>query len=407
MGALENKRWFTLVLLSSICVTYYGENFLKTAASALSPVLINELGINKGTMGLMITAFFIIYGLMQIPAGMFTDMFGPRKTILGFTALTLIGVFLFWLSFRYEMLVLAQMIMGIGCSVFYINAISLITNWFPVERKATAIGILSAVSGLGNFTSYMGFPLADTMFGGWRNLYIVVALILLVNYAMNVLILKDSPNGSLVEKKFSINLLKSLSDVLRDRRIYPFIIGYMLLSFGWVLSTWMPQFLMETKNFTYVEAGLIASVGTIAGIPGCITMGVVSDRLRKRKLPLMIFSSLYTIVVTTFIFAPGSFPLALFASLSFSISFCASMWVLFFSMVPEVLPPGKASIGLGLVNGLGTIGFSIITPFYGGLIDSTGSYHASNTVIIATSLIMTATMVFFTKETYGGLKKTN
>jgi MFS family permease len=405
---LENKRWFTLVLLSSICVTYYGENFLKTAASALSPVLINELGINKGTMGLMITAFFIIYGLMQIPAGIFTDMFGPRKTILGFTALTLIGVFLFWLSFRYEMLVLAQMIMGIGCSVFYINAISLITNWFPIERRATAIGILSAVSGLGNFTSYMGFPLANTMFGGWRNLYVVVALILLVNYAMNVLILKDSPNGGLVEqKKFSGNLLKSLSDVLRDRRIYPFIIGYMLLSFGWVLSTWMPQFLMETKNFTYVEAGLISSVGTIAGIPGCITMGVVSDRLRKRKLPLMIFSSLYTIVLTTFIFAPGSFPLALFAALSFSISFCASMWVLFFSMVPEVLPSGKASIGLGLVNGLGTIGFSIITPFYGGLIDSTGSFYASNMVIIATSLIMTATMVFFTKETYGGLKKTN
>jgi len=28
-------------------------------------------------------------------------------------------------------------------------------------------------------------------------------------------------------------------------------------------------------------------------------------------------------------------------------------------------------------------------------------------VIIATSLIVTATMIFFTKETYGGLKKTN
>jgi MFS family permease len=404
---LENKRWFALVLLSSICVTYYGENFLKTAASALSPVLIKELGINKGTMGLMITAFFIIYGIMQIPAGIFTDMFGPRKTILGFTGLTLVGVFLFWLSFRYEMLVLAQMIMGIGCSVFYINAISLITNWFPIERKATAIGVLSAASGLGNFTSYMGFPIANTMFGGWRNLYLVVALILLVNYAMNVLILRNSPNGSLDEQKLSKNLLKSINDVLRDRRIYPFIIGYVLLSFGWVLSTWMPQFLIETKNFTYVEAGLISSVGTIAGIPGCITMGAVSDRLRKRKLPLMIFSSLYTIMLTTFIFAPGGFPLAFFAVLSFSISFCSSMWVLFFSMVPEVLPSGKASIGLGLVNGLGTIGFSIITPFYGGLIDSTGSYTASNMVIIATSLIMTATMVFFTKETYGGLKKTN
>ena len=404
---MENKRWFTLVLLVSICITYYGENFLKAATSALSPVLINELGINKGTMGLLISAFFIIYGIMQIPAGMFTDVYGPRKTILGFTALTLVGVFLFWISFRFEMLIVAQIIMGIGCSVFYINAVSLITHWFPIERKATAIGILSAASGLGNFTSYMGFPLANTMFGGWRNLYIVVALILLVNYGMNFFILKNGPNGNVIEHKSNKNLLKSFGDVLKDGRIYPFIIGYLLLSFGWVLNSWMSLFLMETKGLTYVEAGFITSVGTIAGIPGCIAMGAISDRLRKRKLPLMIFSILYTIVVASFIFAPTGLPVALYTALSFSINFCASMWVLFFSMVPEVLPSGKASIGLGLVNGLGTIGYSIIMPFYGSLVDMTGGYSASNTVIIISSLIMTATMIFFTKETYGGLKKTN
>ncbi len=404
---MERKSWFTLVLLATICVTYYVENFLKTAASALSPVLITELGINKGTMGLLITAFFIIYGIMQIPAGMFTDMFGPRKTILGFTALTLVGVFLFWISFRFEMLVVAQIIMGVGCSVFYINAVSLITNWFPVERRATAIGVLSAASGLGNFTSYLGFPLANSILGGWRNFYIVVALILLTNYAMNVFILKNGPNGNGVEHKSSRNLLGSLGEVIHDRRLYPFLVGYILISFGWVLNTWMPSFLTETKGFTYVEAGLISSLGTIAGIPGCIAVGAISDRLRKRKLPLVVFSCLYTVVLTSFIFAPKGLPLLVFAALSFSISFCASTWVLFFSMVPEVLPQEEASIGLGLVNGLGTIGFSLITPFYGGLIDATGGYFASNAVLIVISIIMTVTIILFTKETYGGLKKTN
>ncbi len=95
-------------------------------------------------------------------------------------------------------------------------------------------------------------------------------------------------------------------------------------------------------------------------------MGAISDRLRKRKLPLIIFSCLYTLFLATFIFSPGGLPVPLYATLSFSINFCASMWVLFFSMVPEVLPMSKASIGLGLVNGFGTIGYSLITPFYGG-----------------------------------------
>ncbi len=39
--------------------------------------------------------------------------------------------------------------MGIGTSVFYINAVTVIIRWFPPERKATAIGVLSASSGLG------------------------------------------------------------------------------------------------------------------------------------------------------------------------------------------------------------------------------------------------------------------
>jgi len=404
---MEKKGSFALILLASLWVTYYGENFLKAASSALSPVLIAELGINKGTMGLLITAFFIIYGIMQIPAGMFTDMWGPRKTILGFTALTIMGIFLFWLSFRFEMLVVAQIIMGIGCSVFYINAVSLITHWFPIERKATAIGVLSAASGLGNFTSSMGFPLANAIFGGWRNLYLIVAVILLINTGMNFFILKDNTAASRGKRKSITTTLRSFAEVLKDKRIYPFILGYLLLSFGWVLNSWMTLFLMETKGLSYVEGGLVTSLGTIAGIPGCIIMGAVSDRLRKRKLPLMIFSCLYTITVTTFIFAPVGLPLPLLMALSFGINFCGSMWVLFFSMVPEVLPPEKASIGLGLVNGLGTIGYSIITPFYGSLIDITGNYFASNMVMILSALVMTATMIFFTKETYGGLNKAN
>ena len=247
---MEKRNWFALIILATISITYFVENFLRTAASALTPVLIVELGINKGTMGLLISAYFLIYGLMQIPAGIFTDLMGPRKTILVFTMLTVIGVFLFLLSYSLELLYVAQFTIGIGCSVFYINAISLITKWFPAERKATAIGILSASSGLGNFTSYMGFPLANQLFGGWRNLYFIVALILVANYAMNFFILRDSPNGNGgIHPQTRKNILSGFAGVMRDRRIYPFLIGYILLSFSWVFMIWMPQFLVDAKGY--------------------------------------------------------------------------------------------------------------------------------------------------------------
>lgn len=402
---MEKRRWFALVILGSICVSYYVENFLRMAASALTPVLLVELGINKATMGLLISAFSLVYGLMQIPSGMLTDILGPRKTILSFTALTVIGVFLFWLSYRLELLFVAQLMIGVGCSVFYINAVNIIGRWFPADRKATAIGILSASSGLGNFTSYMGFPLANAMFGGWRNLYFLVVVVLVVNYAMNFFILKNGPDGNGVTRKTGSKLLATFGEALRDRRLYPFILGYVLLSFSWVFMTWMPQFLIETKGFTYIEAGIVSSVGTIAGIPGCIAMGLISDRLRRRKLPLVLFSSLYVLLLAIFLFAPGWIPITVYAALSAAISFCMSLWVLFFSMVPEVLPIERVSIGLGLLNGIGSIGFSVITPVFGGIIDLTGGYFVSNLTLIAIGALMTAIFFLFTTETYGGLKK--
>jgi predicted MFS family arabinose efflux permease len=402
---LERKSWFPLLLLTTICVTYFIENFLRTAASALTPVLLIELGINKGTMGLLISAYFLIYGIMQIPAGIFTDTFGPRKTILSFTALTVVGVFLFWVSYRLELLFAAQFIIGIGCSVFYINAVSIITHWFPLDRKATAIGILSASSGLGNFTSYMGFPLANTLFGGWRNLYFLMAIVLVANYVMNYFILKNNPNNDRIQVKSSRNLFQSFMEVVKDRRMYPFLIGYMLLGFSWVFLTWMPQFLVDTKNFTYIQVGIISSIGTIAGIPGCIAIGFISDKLKKRKLPLVVFSSLYVILLVVFLVSPSWIPIPFYIILSASMSFVLSLWILFFSMIPEILPPEKANIGLGILNGFGTIGFSLVTPIYGGLIDATGGYSASTAAVLASGIIMTAIIVVFTKETYGGLNK--
>ena len=136
---LDKQGRLALTILAAVCLTYFVENFLRSAASALTPVLIVELGISRGAMGVLITGYFLIYGLIQLPSGVLTDLLGPRKSILWFTALTCVGGALFWLSYRYEMLLVAQKIMGVGTSVFYINSVTVITRWFPPERKATAI----------------------------------------------------------------------------------------------------------------------------------------------------------------------------------------------------------------------------------------------------------------------------
>jgi len=395
-----------LLILAAVSLTYLTENFLRVAPSALSPILIEELDLSYGFAGLLLSSYFFLYALMQLPSGILSDALGPRRTIIGFTVFTVVGALLFYVSHRFELLLAAQLLMGLGSSVFYINAVKVVSSWFPAERRASAIGVLSAASGLGSFAAYMGFPLASVYFGGWRTLYIYCIVLMIANFFANIFIIRDSPDGEPSTRAEGSAVLGSLGSALRDKRLYPFMAGYILLCCNWAFFTWLPQFLTDTRGLSYIDVGLVSSAGTIMGIPGCIAMGVISDRLKRRKLPLVAFSALTNVLLVAVLLSPAGTPVTVFAVLMAAMGFSLSLWVLFFSMIPETLPPEIAGIGLGLVNGVGSLGFSVVASIYGVLVDTTGGYTVSNAVILVANILMTLTFFFLMKETYGGSRAT-
>lgn len=400
--AKETSR-YGLLILATVCITYFTENFLRAGPSALSPILIEEFGLTHGVAGLLFSSYFFLYALMQIPSGILSDTLGPRRTIIGFTVFTVIGSVLFYMARSLGLLIAAQLLMGLGSSVFYINAVRMISNWFPQERRASAIGVLSASSGVGNFAAYMGFPLAMTYLGGWRTLYLYCAVLMAVNFVANFLIVRNSPDGvNHVQEKTNTSILHSLKTVLKDRRLYPFLASYILLSLFWMFMTWLPQWLTDTRGISYIEVGLVSSAGTITGIPGCILIGVISDRLRKRKLPLVAFYAASTIALIALILMPVGTPPVVYAVLAGVLGFTLSAWVLLFSMVPETLPSEVAGVGMGIVNGMGTLAFSVMNPVYGYLVDITGDYLVSNAIVVVAGIALVAVSVLFLKETYGG-----
>lgn len=397
----DKASGFALILLTTLCLTYIVENFLRSAAGALTPVLIEELGITHGAMGLLTTAFFLVYGLMQVPAGLLGEGYGARKTIIWSTAVTVVGVFLFWINNSYPVLFVAQFLVGIGSSTFYINSVKLMLEWFPHSWKATAVGIMSASSGIGNTLAYMGFPLVYERYGDWRSFYIIVGVILLLNWVMNLFLLKDKhpPNGGLKVHE----MVDSVIRVIKNPRMQPYIISYAFRSTNFVLGIWLTQFLIDAKGFTYVQAGQINSIGNLAAIPGCIFVAAISDRLKKRKAPLLFFAFLTFIANALIMVLPaGSF--VLFSAVNTVMYISVGYWVLYFSMVPEILPANESGIGLGLINAVCTLGISLLSPIYGGLVDITGNYWASNLMLLLGALLVPVLMLRI-DDPYGGLSQ--
>lgn len=405
MGERGRYAW---VILAVVILTYFMENFLRSAPSALSPILIEELGLSYGMAGILFSSYFFLYALMQVPSGILSGVLGPRRTIVTFTLITVVGTLLFYVSHDFWTLILAQLLIGFGSSVFYINAVRLTSEWFPPEKRASALGFLSAATGLGNFASYMGFPLAITLIGGWRPLYLYSGVLMTVAFAANVLFLKENPEAENNNRgKSGAPLMSLVKAAFMDRRIYPFVAGFVLMSFTWVLMTWLPQFLIDTRGLSYMEVGIVSSAGNIMGIPGCILIALISDRLRKRKMPLVAFSALSALFVALLLLSGPGTPKIVYAMLVGGIGFCQSTWVLFFPMIGETLPHETSGIAQGLVNGIGTLGFSLMSPIYGALVDATGGYGPSNTIVIGIGVLTTLMFAFFTSETYGGANRSD
>jgi MFS family permease len=127
---MENGRW-GLLILAAVSLTYFTENFLRSAPSALTPILMDDLGLTYAMAGLLISSYFFVYAMMQLPVGILSDRLGPRRTIIGFTVFTVLGALLFYIASGVELLLAGQLLMGLGSSVFYINAVQIVSRWFP------------------------------------------------------------------------------------------------------------------------------------------------------------------------------------------------------------------------------------------------------------------------------------
>ncbi|KYH38983.1 MAG: MFS transporter [Candidatus Bathyarchaeota archaeon B23] len=374
-------------LLILLTYGYFVENLLKAAPSALSPILIDEVGLTYSLMGLLISASSLLYGLMQIPSGLLSDTWGPGRTIIGFTLLSILGVASIYLSRGIWMFLLGQMLIGLGFSVHYINSIRLISTHFEAGRRASAIGVFSSAYSLGTSTAYILFPLIISWIGEWRPLYLCLLLILLIGEGFYLLTLRDAKAGG----GGGVKPPKRRGRALGERGLLLIILGYALSCFGWIFPSWMPKYLTDVAGLSYMEAGVISSISTMAGIPGCIAIAALSDRIESRRIPAVVTSLLFLTLYIPFILGLADWWMLL--TLSAIYGFLGSLWVLPFAMLSEASPEGKAGVAMGVMNTLGILAYTAASPLYGALVDLTGGYRVP--LLLASAATLLSALAFY------------
>lgn len=191
-------RTFALLLLTLV----YGFNFIdRQIMGILAPFIQKDLGLTNTELGLLIgLAFAVFYTFVAIPIAWLADRFN-RVNILSialatwsaFTALT-------GLANNFVQVALARMGVGIGEAGGSPPSHSIISDMYPKEERASALGVYSMGIPLGIMAAY--FVTASLMDVSedqvnWRQIFIFLGLTGIALAVVVKLVLKEPVRGAM------------------------------------------------------------------------------------------------------------------------------------------------------------------------------------------------------------------
>src|SRR5262245_61726945 len=164
----------TLRVFAPFACAYFLSYFYRVANAVLSPDLVRDLGLDAGALGLLTSAYFLAFALLQLPVGLLLDRFGPRRVNASLLCVAACGAALFAAGDGLPALLAGRALIGAGVSACLVSRIQAFTQWFPLARLATLNGWLMAAGGLGAMAA--SAPLEWALrFTDWRGAFTALA----------------------------------------------------------------------------------------------------------------------------------------------------------------------------------------------------------------------------------------
>ena len=275
----NNIQKFTFIFLPFAC-GYFLSYLYRSTNAVLAPYLSNDLNINAEQLGLITSAYFLTFGLFQLPLGVLLDKFGARKvqSILFLVAAT--GAILFSLGNDVWSLVIARGLIGLGVSGALMGAFKAFAVWYPKDRLPLLIGIFMSAGGMGAIVASTPLEMA-LQITDWRGVYLFLGIVTMFTGALIFFIVPEKKEIPNQEKILPImKVLKHIYTSYAFWRIGPLsgIAGGTGLA---ILGLWAGPWLSDIGKFNKVEIANILFISTIMMTIGTTSLGVITDYLRK------------------------------------------------------------------------------------------------------------------------------
>jgi predicted MFS family arabinose efflux permease len=171
-------RTAQLVFLS-FAFAYFPSALVRGVVATLAPAFSAELQLNAANLGLLAGAYFLGFASMQLPLGSALDRFGPKRVLIAFLSVAVVGSMAFAMAQSFAALAIARALIGMGVGACLMAPMTSFRRNFAPTAQMRANSWMLMTGSLGLVASTLPVQWLLPMVG-WRGLFWGLAALFVV-----------------------------------------------------------------------------------------------------------------------------------------------------------------------------------------------------------------------------------
>jgi MFS family permease len=338
---------------------------LRVAPSVMVEELMRDLAVGGAVLGHLSGVYYYGYAGMQVPVGVLLDRFGPRRLMTGAGLVCAAGCVLFATGATLSAVTAGRFLVGASAAFSLVGAMAVAARWFPASRFAVLSGWAMAMGMAGGVFGQAPLRLAVEA-SSWRTTMLLLALggVALATAAWATV--RDRRRGH----AGMLDALVGLRAVARHPQTWLISLAGLataapLLGFA---SLWGVPFIEAAYGLPRATAAMLTSLLFVGWGAGAPLFGWLSDRIGRRKAPLLTGLALETLALAAVVWI-GGLPVVALGGLCFVTGFLGSAQIVGFALIKEHHPAQLSGTAIGFVNGMVTGAGALFQPLVGLLLD--------------------------------------
>lgn len=417
---VRGLRWWTLLFFVVVMLF----NYIDRASLSISLSLITaDFGINEAAAGILSSAFFWSYTLMQIPGGLIVKKLKPRKTIsfaiIGWgivQALTAIASSL-------NIFVFFRVLLGIFEGPVQNGMNTATLTWLRKDERGRGSTIIDSGGPLGSAIGSILVTGLIVWLGTWRAAFIFLGCITLLVGVLAWYFVRNNPSDhpwigeeerkyldEAVSKEVEQEKAAVAAQTAPERAVFSRLAPWMLLvafaaydAVQYGLLTWAPYYISKSLGISFGITGVASMFVYLGGFAGEMVVGQLSDHwLRRGGRPnkvmrtLFVFAGVGVTICTLLVNAVASVVVAI---ILLTIANFFTRWGgLYWSVPQQIVHRSQVPTISGAMNFAGNLAGIVIPMAVGFIASATGSFTLVFILFAVCGLVMAASSAILNYE---------